>query len=97
MKSLELQNCCVRKVSVGSIVHAVKKLSSYFPSPQVLELEPCNSTAQEFLPVILERIKLDAELPSESSSESSEVSSSGEEEEEEEEEEEGRSGLTYGQ
>ena len=39
------------------------------PNPiPVLEFEPGNSTALEFLPLILERLRLDAELPSESSS-----------------------------
>ncbi|XP_064397766.1 glutamate-rich protein 2-like [Halichondria panicea] len=38
---------------------------------KLLEFEPNNQTAQEFLPVIMERLKLDAEFSSEESSDSS--------------------------
>ena len=49
---------------------------------QVLELEPGNTTIREMYPLLQERLRLDKELPTESSS-----SSEGEQEEEEEEEE----------
>ena len=50
---------------------------------QVLELEPGNTTVQEMYPLLQERLRLDKELPTESSSS-----------EEEEEEEEGSSGSS---
>lgn len=43
---------------------------------KILEFEPENSTALEFLPVIMERLQLDSQLPSESSSSDSSSSSS---------------------